>query len=295
MDRRFVLGILLLGACKAELADAPSDGGTSAQIDGNGFVPTDATSDGPTALGAWGTPMKIPGGDSALGEDDPALTSNKLELIFKRSDTNDSNLYLMTRATATSAWGPVTPLTVLNSGGNEESPRLSPDDLTLYFARDGEIYRSTRAAVGGAWGAATTVPIFNTANVTEKWAVVCSTGYAMVSRAVTNRGQDLFEGTLAAGANTAVTQLNSTSNEQGTFITSDCLRIYFQSNRTDGQFDIYTATRLNATAAWSNPTILPDFNTTTFDEEDAWISADQRTFVFASNASGNKDLYISTR
>jgi hypothetical protein len=184
---------------------------------------------------------------------------------------------------------------VLNSAGNEESPRLTSDDLTMYFARDGEIFRSTRTAVGAAWSAGTAVPLFNTANVTEKWAVVCPGGYAMVSRAVANRGQDLFEGTIAAGANTAVAQLNSTSNEQGTFLSTDCLRVYYQSNRTNAQFDIYIATRTTTTAAWSNPTLLTDFNTATFNEEDPWISADQRTFVFASNSGGTKDLYISTR
>lgn len=294
MDCRFVLGILLLAACKAQLADAPDDAGT--QPDANGFQPADAAMvDAQTMLGPWGTPARIPGGDSALDEDDPTLSSTRLELFFKRSDANDSNLYVMTRATTASAWGPPVALTVLNTAGNEESPRLTSDDLTLYFGRDGDIYRSTRAAVGGAWGAATAVTVLNTANVVEKWGVVCTDGYAMVSRAAANRGQDLYEGTIAAGANTAVPQLNSTSNEQGIFLSNDCLRVYYQSNRTNAQFDIYMATRTSPTAAWSNPTLLPDFNTATFSEEDPWISADQRTFVFASNSSGSKDLYISIR
>ena len=77
----------------------------------------------------------------------------------------------------------------------------------------------------------------------EKWAVVCPSGYAMVSRAVNNRGQDLFEGDITTGANTAVNQLNSTGNEQGTFLSSDCLRVYFQSDRSNNQFDIYMASR----------------------------------------------------
>lgn len=294
MDCRFVLGVLLLGACKAELADAPADAGT--QGDANGFQPTDAAIvDGQTMLGPWGMPARIVGGDSALDEDDPTLSSTRLELFFKRSDTNDANLYVMTRATTSSAWGPPIALTVLNSAGNEESPRLTSDDLTLYFGRDGDIYRSTRAAVGGAWGMPTAVTVLNTANVTEKWGVVCSSGYAMVSRAVANAGQDIYEGTIAAGANTAVPQLNSTSNEQGIFLSSDCLRVYYQSNRTNAQFDIYMASRTTISAAWSNPTLLPDFNTATFSEEDPWISTDQRTFVFASDSSGSKDLYISVR
>ncbi|HEY5951058.1 MAG TPA: hypothetical protein VIV40_36455, partial [Kofleriaceae bacterium] len=205
-----------------------------------------------------------------------------------------TNLYEMTRATPTSAWSSPAPLTVLNTAVDEESPRLSQDDLTLYFGRDGDIYKSTRAAPGDPWGAASPVTSLNTAAY-EKWAAVCANGYVMLSRAVTNRGQDFFEGDIATGAPTAVAQLNSGSQEQGTFLSNDCLRVYFQSNRDNAQFNIYVASRVTMTSAWSNPTVLPDFNTATFNEEDPWQSADQRTFVFASNSSGNKDVYISTR
>jgi Tol biopolymer transport system component len=290
---RLACGLLLLGACKAELADGPTDGG-SQPTDGDNSQPMDAAVDGQAPLGPWGTPQKVPGADSALGEDDVALSSTRLELYFKRSDNDSANLYVMTRATPTSAWGAPTALTVLNSNVDEESPRLTQDDLTMYFGRDGDIYKTTRTAVGQPWGAPTAVGVFNT-GAYEKWAVVCPSGYAMVSRAVNNRGQDLFEGDITTGANTAVDQLNSTSNEQGTFLSSDCLRVYFQSDRSNNQFDIYMASRVTMTTAWSNATVLSDFNTTGNDEEDPGISADQRTFVFASDASGNKDIYISTR
>jgi hypothetical protein len=295
MDSRVVLGILLVGACKAELADAPGDGGNNFPgTDASSTQPDDGGVDAPTMLGPWGTPARVPGADTAAAEDDATMSSSRLELFFKRVDADSANLYVMTRATTTSAWGTPQPLTILNSNVDEESPRLSQDDLTLYFGRNGDIFRTTRAAVGGAWGAGTPVTPLNT-GAYEKWAAVCSTGYVMVSREVANRGQDLFEGTISTGAPTAVAQLNTTSVEQGTFLTNDCLRVYFQSNRDNNQFNIYSATRASLTTAWSNATVLPDFNTATFSEEDPWISADQRTFVFASNSAGNKDLYLVTR
>jgi hypothetical protein len=293
MDRRLVLGLALLGACKAELADGPTDGGNKPP-DGNGMKPIDAGGDGGSQLGPWGTPTKVPGADGALDEDDATLSSTRLELYFKRSDADSTNLYVMTRGTPTSAWSAPIALTVLNSTVDEESPRLSQDDLTLYFGRNGDIYKSTRTAVGNPWGAAQAVAAFNT-TAYEKWAVACSNGYAMVSRLVTGEGQNIFEGDLSTTVTTAVTQLNSTSAEQGNFLSTDCLRVYFQSNRNNGQFDIYMATRLSMTAAWSNPTALGDFNTGAAGEEDPWISGDQRTFVYASNSGGNKDVYISTR
>ena len=292
MDSRLVLGLSLLCACKAELGASDSDGGVNSPDANTRNV--DAAIDAPQMLGPWGTPSAVPGASSNLGEDDATLSSNRLELYFKRGDADGANLYMMTRATPTSAWSAPIALTVLNSTVDEESPRLTPDDLTMYFGRNGDIYRTTRGAVGGNWNAPTAVTALNTAAY-EKWAAVCANGYVMVSRAVTNNSQDVFEGPdVNTGAPNAVVQFNSTSAEQGLFLTTDCMRVYFQSNR-DGQFNIYTATRQSLASAWSNPTSMADFNTATYSEEDPWVAADQRTFVFASNSSGNKDVYIATR
>ncbi|NVB84857.1 MAG: hypothetical protein HOV81_41185 [Kofleriaceae bacterium] len=296
MSRRLLLGILLISACKAELADGPADASdTSGGSDsGSNNVSTDAGTDGMMPLGPWSTPQLVPGGNSAADEDDITLSSNKLELYFKRDDGGNINLYMMTRATPTSAWGPPTALGNLNTANDEESPRLSPDDLTMYFGRGGDIFKSTRATVGGTWPAATAVGVLNT-TANEKWAAVCSNGYVIVSRANGGNAQDLYEGTITTGANTLLTQLNTTQNEQGTFLSADCLALYFQSSRNGAQFDIYMSTRTTTTSAWSNPTVLTDFNTAGANEEDPWISTDQRLFAFASNSGGNKNLYISTR
>jgi hypothetical protein len=295
MRRRHLLGILLLSACKAELGN-----GARGEIDASEQPADGPQSQGDAAvdmmvmLGPWGTPVAIPGANSALGEDDATLSSNKLEMYFKRTDAGpDNNLYVMTRASETAAWSTPAAVTALDTTAAEESPRLSSNDLTMYFGRAGQIYKSVRTSTTTAWQAPTLVASLNT-TANEKWADVCDNGYAIVSRLVTGQGQELFEGTITAGATTALTALNSASNEQGTLLTADCLHLYFQSDRA-GTFDIYTSSRTSVTGAWSAPTLLVDFNTTTLNEEDPWISTDQRTFVFVNNASGNKDVYISTR
>lgn len=293
MGRCWVAAAFLLCGCKAELGDGPADG--SVRVDGQAnSVMVDAAGDGAMPLGAWSTPTKVPGASSALDEDDPTLSSNELELYFKRVDSTNTNLYVMTRASTTSAWGAPTALGTLNTTADEESPRLSSDDLELYFGRGGDIFVSTRTAVGQPWGAPTAVGTLNTA-ANEKWAFVCSDGYTVVSRGTANNGQDLFEGTITGGANTNIPTVNSASADQGTFISSDCLTLLFQSNRTNAQFDIYVSTRAAVGASWGTAMLLTMFNTTTFNEEDPWVSTSQKTFVFASNASGNKDVYISTR
>jgi Tol biopolymer transport system component len=296
MGRSWVIpaSLALIGACKAELGDGPADAGVRADGQMNSTV-VDAGTDGTTALGPWSTPAKVPGASSILDEDDPDLSSNELELYFKRVDSTSTNLYVMTRASTTSAWGAPTALGVLNTSGNdEESPRLSPDDLKLYFGRGGDIYVSSRTAVGQPWGAPSPVGVLNT-GANEKWAFVCSDGYTIVSRATATNGQDLFEGTITTGANTPIPTVNSVGAEQGTFISRDCLTLLFQSNRTNNQFDIYVSTRAAAGASWGTATLLVDFNTPTKNEEDPWVSASEKTFVFASNSSGSKDIYTSTR
>lgn len=285
------VALLALCACKAELAGGPE--GDEFALDGSVNAIVDSSVDTITPS-AWSAPAKVVGASSGADEDDGTLSSNELELYFKRVDNGDPNLYVMTRASTTSAWGAPTALGVLNTTQTEESPRLSMDDLRLYFGRNGDIFVSTRTAVGQPWQTATTVGTLNT-TANEKWAAVCSNGYVVVSRGTTNNGQDLYEGTITGGANTSSAALNSAGQDQGTFISDDCLTVYFQSNRTNAQFDIYASTRVATNAPWPLPTIISDFNTTTSSEEDPWVSKSKKTFVFTSNASGSKDIYISTR
>src|SRR5205823_2546387 len=105
--------------------------------------------------------------------------------------------YVMTRATRNDAFGaPVALPATINTAAVEESPRLSQNDLTLYFGRGGDIYASTRATIGSPWGTPAIVTgSGNTANY-EKWLAVCGTNHFMVSRANGAAGQDLYEGTL---------------------------------------------------------------------------------------------------
>jgi hypothetical protein len=293
------VALLLLAACKAELTgdgNGVTADASSSEPDGKVFQ--DADIDAPVMLGAWGTPSLVIGAsDDTIAEDDGTMSSDTLELYFKRNDGGDNNIYVMTRQSTSSPWSMPDPVTAVNTTAAEESPRLSSDNLTMYFGRAGDIYKVTRANVGAAWGDLVAVTPLNTpAPGFEKWGVACTSGYAMVSRDANNgNGQDVYDGTITGGTNNAVTTLNTTSAEQGLLLSSDCMRVYFQSNRDNDQFDIYEASRTSPNAAWSNPTKMVDFNTTTSSEEDAWISPDQRTFLFVSNVNGTKDLFIVTR
>ena len=84
------------------------------------------------------------------------------------------------------------------------------------------------------------------------------------------------------------------ATETGTFITQDCLTAYFASTRS-GTNKIYTSTRTSPTDPWPTPTLITDFMAVGGNQEDPWLAPDQRTFMFVSDISGTKDVYVSAR
>jgi hypothetical protein len=291
MSRRSAWGLLLLvTACHAKLGDGAADAKNPDGIDIDG--PGEAGPDGP--LGPWGPAAKITSAASAaLQEDDCTMSSNQLELYFAVVDaaTMTKDLYVATRNSKSADFGPATPVGFNAAGVTDETPRLSDDDLTLYFgsARGGneDIWFVHRNTVGGTWSPPQLVAGVNSTTV-DKWFMPCGNQYMLVS----NRGglltTQLFAGTMG-NAPTQVTELTLTTSETGTFLTPDCLTIFFASNN-----DLYTSTRPSVTGKWGTPTVVTDFGTAA-SEQDPWMSNDQRTFIFASNAAGTNDIYISTR
>jgi len=290
---RCLLGLALLAsACSARLADDPglpdADTGVDSSL-------VDAAVDA-YVLGAWGAPSMVGGASTTtLAEDDGTLSSTTLEIVFAVGTTTGKDLYYASRSSPTAAWTTPAALGLNLAGATEETPRFSADDLTLYFASNRvtanglDIYRVTRTAVGAAWsGPAVVAGPNSTGN--EKWYTPCGGNRYLVIV-----GGDIYEGQLGVGAPTLVTSLSApAANETGTFITQDCLTTYFASVRS-GTNQIYTSTRTSPNDPWPAPTMITTFSALGGDQEDPWVSPDQRTFMFASNISGTKDLYISVR
>jgi Tol biopolymer transport system component len=281
-----------LAGCGVKLESAASPDGSSMQPDA---APSDGAGDA-APLGPWGTPAPIAGAATGEVEDDGSLSSTGNELVFARVDqgTGNKHLWYMSRASAAAAWSAPVQLG-FNSTASDETPRFSPDDLTLYFssARAGglgnlDIYRVTRPSVGGAWGTPQLVPGVSTTGA-DKWFMPCATGNTYL----TILGQDIGQGTIG-NPPTVCAELSSTATETGTFLTSDCLTVYFASTRS-GTNKLYRAQRAAIGATWGAPVVVDDFGTLGGAQEDPWLSPDLRMFVFASDKAGTKDLYLSTR
>lgn len=251
-------------------------------------------------LGPWGIPAKVPGASGTAGEDDGTLGSGGLELVFAVQDPADGNnkdLYIMTRATTTAAFGMPSKLPFSVTGSSEETPRFSANGKTLYFASNRatgigglDIYRVTRQNAGSPWSTPALVPGVNT-TANEKWFMPCgmSGDYLVIL------GGDIAAGTIGGAPPVIVAELSApNANETGTFLTGDCLTTYFASVRS-GTNKIYTSHRTSLTTAWQAPTAVDDFMMIGGAQEDPWLADDGRTFVFVSDASGSKDVYISVR
>jgi hypothetical protein len=291
MGRCLAFTVVVLGACNAQLHLGGGTDASSPDAARGIDAANNVTPDAPAMLGPWGTPQLVPGAsDPAIAEDDGTPNQALTELYFAVVNLNTAkDLYWMTRATPQDPWGPKQLLA--QSTNNDESPRLSYDELTLYYGRNGDIYQMTRASTTSPWSAPSIVPAVNViGNATyEKWMAVCDNNYYMLIR-----DSDIWEGTLGS-APTKVTSMSTADSEISTWLAKDCKTMMFARQPANGQTDLYMSTRASTADPWPAATKLTDFNTAASNEEDPWESIDQHTFIFASNAGGTKDLYISTR
>jgi hypothetical protein len=296
--------LLLLAGCEAHISGAPGEQGL---IDAGPGV-DGAAIDAAAVLGPWSTPVKIlPASSTTLNEDDVTLSSNALEMIFAIDSGTSSgkDLYYSSRAStsASTPWSTAVKLSI-NSAVSDETPRFSADNQTLYFAsaRAGngnlDIYSVPHPTPDAmSWGTPQLVPSVNTATLLEKWYMPCGNQYFMVQETASS-GTDLVTGTLGSTSKpTPVADLNSAQNETGTYLSPDCLTIYFASTRPTSTSPsmIYKSTRPSVTAPWAPPTPMTDFKMLGGSQEDPWLSPDDHTFVFVSDVAGTKDVYISTR
>ncbi len=254
---------------------------------------SDAGPDG-SVLGPWSAPQKVPGASSSSEEEDDISGSHDgLELYFTRG----THVSRMTRSSPTAAWS-APALASFNAVDPvaDTTPRLSVDDLDLYFAStrasadtSPDVFVAHRSDRQSVFGVPQQVPGINQAGVTDKWLSPCQGG-----RYVVVRDEDLFEGVIGAGAPVILSGVNTAGNETSPFLTSDCLTLYFASDR-GGTGDIFVTQRTSVSAGWSEPALMPEASGPASLDEDPWLSDDGRTFMFSSVRDGSSDIFQLTR
>jgi hypothetical protein len=183
------------------------------------------------------------------GEWDPALSRDGLTLVFAstRGGLALRDLWIATRPDRTSTFGAPSPITAVNTPGDESQPYLEPGNAHLWFRRDLQIYVAPRN--GATFGAPMPVTELN-AQGSVGFPVPSEDGTYIYYYAPMDAGGPgfhiWFARRLTAGAQFTsshpVTELESATDEEPTWLSPDGCRIYVTSTRAGGQH-IYFAER----------------------------------------------------
>jgi hypothetical protein len=157
-------------------------------------------------------------------------------------------------------FGAPTPISELNTGTEEATPRLTPDELTVYFQ---QIALPDAGVIDGGGG------------------------YDLLVATRATR-------TATFGAPVPLSTINTPSDEYDPTVTGDNLTLFFSRNSMATSNDIWTATRSSTVGNFANATEL-SINTVGYDQH-PYTSADGLTLYFASDRSGtSQDLFKATR
>jgi hypothetical protein len=197
--------------------------------------------------------------DTTADEFDPTVSGNGLVLVFGRAQPGGDPVHLFraTRATPSIPFADVEPLADTNdpSTMDDTTPFLREDGAKLYFA-------STRVA---------------------------SDGIDLYEAPSTDAG---------FGAPTPIDEVNTTFSELAPVVTPDDQTLYFGSDRSDGNarggYDIWVATRISASAGFSQPMNVTELNSDAL-ELPTFVTADGCTLYFSSTRSGTLAAFVATK
>jgi Tol biopolymer transport system component len=276
----------------------------------DGAIDTTVTGDADITTG-WSMPKKIDEIATPMGNDDPSLTDDLLELYFgspRPGGMGMEDIWVAKRNAITEPFGTPQPVTDLNSSMSETTMKITGNGKAIYFAsnRGGtghDIYFSTRTERDQPWTNPMRVDALSTSNgdwgpaaQTDQLRLVLCSGASPMDEA-------LF---VSTRANTAVDWSSPDRiDELDVPNISECDPweprsgvLYYGSdflNTADGTFDIYRASRNASGDPYGNRT-SHSINMPGINDRDPWVSADERTMVFTSDRDlVNFQIYITTR
>jgi Tol biopolymer transport system component len=209
----------------------------------------------------FGTPVNLGSAVNSMDSDgSPDVSADGLTLYFDsfRADGPGSwDIWVTTRPTTNSEWGPAKPLPApVNGIFSDSGPSISADSLSLYFASDRfggyggpDLYVATRQSIDEPWG-----PAVNLGPI-----------------------------------------VNSGSYDNHPSISADGLTLYFESAR-DGNYDLYMTQRATTDSEWIAPVSLGPATNTSYIEMSPDISSDGLSLFFdRRGATGDRDIWVLAR
>jgi Tol biopolymer transport system component len=285
-------------------------------------VPADAGAVTPPiedcVLGDFQVPEPLTGLEQALNSDvnpnfwSPSLSADGSTLFFAVSvDGVGEQIASSARiGRRGAAFGAATAVAGLEWAGEDGTPLLSADGLSLYFFStragglgDRDLWLATRSdgaadfttptLVAGVNGPSLEhVPWVAPDELTMLFATNRSGGVGQLDIWIARRSfrSDGFSDVAP------LTSVNSTAHEGRAVLSKDELTIYFASERAGGLggMDLWAATRNDKADAFSQVTNLVGLNSSTLDQDPA-LSADERELLFTSGRDGRVRIWRSVR
>jgi hypothetical protein len=285
-------------------------------------VPADAGAVTPPivdcVLGDFQVPEPLTGLEQTLNPDvnpnfwSPSLSADGSTLFFAVS-VNGVGEQIASSARIDrrgAAFGAATAVAGLEWAGEDGTPLLSADGLSLYFFStragglgDRDVWQATRSDGAADFTTPTLVAGVNGPNLdhvpwvapdelTMLWATNRSGGVGQLDIWIARRSfrSDGFSGVAP------LTSVNSTAHEGRAVLSNDELTIYFASERSGGLggMDLWAATRNDKADAFSQVTNLVGLNSSSLDQDPS-LSADERELLFTSGRDGRVRVWRSVR
>ena len=273
----------------------------------------------PCELGMpFGAPQLVAGtgvNTTTANEGTPRLSPNELTLYFWSDRTADggtgySHIYVATRAAKTAPFDPPMLLASVDSAGNDDSPTVTADGMTLVLASDRAspggndmLYTGTLGANGQFGTPQLLANVNSTFDETTPYLRPDGQILYFASDRGGTGGYDIYRAALQAGAFTAPqdeSELDSTNSDFSPTVSPDDTVIYWGSDRPGAlggaaDYDIYVAQRPNVLVGFGPATNLgAPLNSTAVDLP-GWISPDGCTLYMESARAGTRDLYVAQR
>lgn len=186
----------------------------------------------------------------------PELSADGLSLYFfsqRAGGTGNRDLYVATRSSTAVQFGTVRQLSSVNSRQRDDRPRVSPDELTLYFCSQrassaDDLWRATRSARSDAFGAPTVVSELNSSG-NDAGASLTPDGKLVLfasDRSGGVGGMDIYRATRENTANPfsppeLVAELSSSADDFDVQLSADGQEVFFASNRNSVNYRLWRA------------------------------------------------------
>jgi hypothetical protein len=247
-------------------------------------------------------------------DDDPSLTEDLLEMYFNSTRDGGQNVWVSRREHRCDEWGLPAKVEGISSEMQEQTPQISRDGLTIYFARHDQtgtgttrgfdLFFATRPNRDSPWGNAVALDQLNTEH--GEYAASPNRDETLLvfhSRRIGGGAtdDDLFLSRRSSkqdewGSPEPMVDINTFASDHGGHFGPDDLLLFFDSDRPGGLGgdDIYVAYRDSVDDPFLRPELVVSLNTE-FDDEDIWVSDDLEYAVFASDRDGRFEIYEAFR